>query len=317
MAKIKGYTWNIAIFALFAVLAFWRSTQLPNFGSSQIKTIIIGVLAIALLAMGQSIIIIGGGINLAIGAEAVLINCLTAKYMNGASFSKSILIALGAIALGILIGSLTGFIISKSGIADIVVTLATSFILVGLAMYVLPQPGGGANTSFAQLISGSGNSFLAPLLAFLIPFIFIWIPIYRSRPGIAIYAVGSNREAAFLSGVNVQNTRIFSYALGGFFAGFSGMVLTCITLGASPFANISSAATLNSVAASVLGGVALSGGVGGLFGPAIAALVIYFIPTIMLGYGIDSAYSQILQGALTILVVLLGEVLRRRAGRVK
>lgn len=315
--KLKERSWTIAIFVLFAVLAFWRSTQLPNFGTSQVKTIVIGVIAIALLAMGQSIIIIGGGINLAIGAEAILINCITAKYMNGASFSKSFIVAIGAIALAIAIGSLTGFIISKSGIADIVVTLASSFVLIGVAMYVLPQPGGGANPAFAQLISGNGNSFLAPLLAFLIPFLFIWIPVYRSKAGIAIYAVGSNKDAAFLSGVNVAATRVFTYALGGFFAGFSGVVLTCITLGASPFANISNAATLNSVAASVLGGVALAGGVGGLFGPALASLVIYFIPTIMLGYGIDPAYSQILQGAITILVVLLGEVLRRRAGRVK
>jgi ribose transport system permease protein len=83
-------------------------------------------------------------------------------------------------------------------------------------------------------------------------------------------------------------------------------------LSSSPFANISNTATLNSVAGAVLGGVALSGGVGGLVGPALAALILYFIPTILLAYGIDPAYSQIITGALTIFVVLLGGILRKR-----
>ena len=141
------------------------------------------------------------------------------------------------------------------------------------------------------------------------------MPLQRSRLGISFYAIGSNKDAAFLSGVNVARTRIALYAVGGVFAGLCGVALTAITQAASPFAVISNTATLNSVAAAVLGGVALSGGVGGLFGPALASLVLYYIPTIMLGYGIDPAYSQIIQGVLTVLVVLVGGLLRARNKR--
>jgi len=310
--QIKRQSWNLALIFLAVVLGAWRISQLPQFGAYEARTFVLGILPIALLSMGQALIIIGGGINLAIGAEAVLINCLSAKYMLDTSFSKSLMFAFVFIIVGVLIGALTGWIISVSGIADIVVTLATSFLLVGVAMYVMPQPGGGINQSLADLISGKVPNFIPPLICLILPILLIWIPLYRSKLGISMYAIGSNKEAAFLSGVNVNLTRIKLYAFGGLFAALSGLALTGITLSSSPFANISNTATLNSVAGAVLGGVALSGGVGGLVGPALAALILYFIPTILLAFGIDPAYSQIVTGALTIVVVLLGGLLRTR-----
>ena len=313
--SIREQFWNLSILGLVVVLTFWRGNQLPVFGSYEIKTILLGIIPIALLAMGQSLIIIGGGINLAIGAEAILINCITAKYSEGSDFATSLKWAIFGIIIAAIVGALTGWIISKSGIADIVVTLATSFILIGLALFIQPGPGGGVNLDFAQYFSGSGDSFIAPLLVLFLPILFIWLPLQRSRLGISFYAIGSNKDAAFLSGVNVARTRIALYAVGGVFAGLCGVALTAITQAASPFAVISNTATLNSVAAAVLGGVALSGGVGGLFGPALASLVLYYIPTIMLGYGIDPAYSQIIQGVLTVLVVLVGGLLRARNKR--
>jgi len=310
--QIKRQSWNLALIFLAVVLGAWRISQLPQFGAYEARTFVLGILPIALLSMGQALIIIGGGINLAIGAEAVLINCLSAKYMLDTSFSKSLMFAFVFIIVGVLIGALTGWIISVSGIADIVVTLATSFLLVGVAMYVMPQPGGGINQSLADLISGKVPNFIPPLICLILPILLIWIPLYRSKLGISMYAIGSNKDAAFLSGVNVNLTRIKLYAFGGLFAALSGLALTGITLSSSPFANISNTATLNSVAGAVLGGVALSGGVGGLVGPALAALILYFIPTILLAFGIDPAYSQIVTGALTIVVVLLGGLLRKR-----
>ncbi len=314
LVLLRRQSWNIGIIVLAVILGIWRISQLPQFGAYEARTFVLGILPIALLSMGQAIIIIGGGINLAIGAEAVLINCLSAKYMLDTSFTTSVLYALLFLFVGALIGAITGWIISTSAIADIVVTLATSFLLVGVAMFVMPEPGGGINQSLADLIAGKDPNFIPPLVWLILPTFLIWLPLYRSRLGIAIYAIGSNKDAAFLSGVNVNKTRIKLYAIGGLFAALSGIVTTGVTLSSSPFANISNTATLNSVAGAVLGGVSLAGGVGGLVGPVIASLVLFFIPTILLGFGIDPSYSQIFTGALTIVVVLLGGFLRRRTG---
>jgi len=313
----REQSWNLSIFILVIGLGIWQAQQLPAFGSYELRTILLGIIPLALLAMGQSIIIIGGGINLAIGAEAVLINILTAKYGEGVSFTKALVLALTGLIVAIAIGALTGWIISTSKIADIVVTLATSFVLVGLALFIQSGPGGSTNKEFSELFTGPGQNFLAPLLVLVLPLILIWWPLYRSHSGISFYAIGSNKEAAFLSGVNVSRARIKLYATGGLFAGLSGIAMTGITLSASPFASISNAATLNSVAAAVLGGVSLAGGVGGLVGPALATLVLYYIPTILLGYGIDPAYSQIIQGVLTVVVVLIGGLLRRKESSVR
>lgn len=314
LVQLRRQSWNIGIIVLAVALGLWRINQLPQFGAYEARTFVLGILPIALLSMGQAIIIIGGGINLAIGAEAVLINCLSAKYMLDTSFTTSVLLAVFFLAVAASIGALTGWIISTSGIADIVVTLATSFLLVGVAMFVMPQPGGGVNQRFSDFVAGKDPNFIPPLIWLILPLLIIWIPLYRSRLGISMFAIGSNKDAAFLSGVNVNRTRIKLYAVGGLFAGLSGVVLTGITLSSSPFANISNTATLNAVAGAVLGGVSLAGGVGGLVGPALAALILYFIPNILLAYGIDPSYSQIITGALTIFVVLLGGLLRRRTG---
>jgi len=313
--QLRRQSWNIGIIVLAIVLGIWRISQLPQFGAYEARTFVLGILPIALLSMGQAIIIIGGGINLAIGAEAVLINCLSANFMEGTDFKTSLMFIFVFLIVGAGIGCITGWIISKSGIADIVVTLATSFLLVGIAMFVMPEPGGGINQTLADLMAGKDPNFIPPLVWLIMPIVLIWIPLYRSRLGIAMYAIGSNRDAAFLSGVNVSLTRVKLYAIGGLFAAISGLVTTGITLSSSPFANISNTATLNSVAAAVLGGVSLAGGVGGLVGPVIASLVLFFIPTILLGFGIDPSYSQIVTGALTIMVVLLGGILRRRTGK--
>ena len=313
--QLRRQSWNIGIIVLAIVLGIWRISQLPQFGAYEARTFVLGILPIALLSMGQAIIIIGGGINLAIGAEAVLINCLSANFMEGTDFKTSLMFIVIFLIVGAAIGGITGWIISKSGIADIVVTLATSFLLVGIAMFVMPEPGGGINQTLADLMAGKDPNFIPPLVWLIMPIVLIWIPLYRSRLGIAMYAIGSNKDAAFLSGVNVSLTRVKLYAIGGLFAAISGLVTTGITLSSSPFANISNTATLNSVAAAVLGGVSLAGGVGGLVGPVIASLVLFFIPTILLGFGIDPSYSQIVTGALTIMVVLLGGILRRRTGK--
>jgi ribose transport system permease protein len=317
LIQLRRQSWNIAIIFLVIVLGLWRINQLPQFGAYEARTFVLGILPIALLSMGQALIIIGGGINLAIGAEAVLINVLSAKFMEGTNFTTSVFYALFFLVVGTGVGALTGWIISASGIADIVVTLATSFLLVGVAMFVMPEPGGGINQSLADLIAGTDSNFVPPLVWLILPIALIWYPLYRSRLGIAIYAIGSNKDAAFLSGVNVNLTRVKLYAIGGLFAALSGIVTTGVTLSSSPFANISNTATLNSVAGAVLGGVSLAGGVGGLVGPVIASLVLFFIPTILLGFGIDPSYSQIVTGTLTITVVLLGGILRRRTGKIR
>ena len=151
-------------------------------------------------------------------------------------------------------------------VPDIVVTLAMSFVWAGCALLVLKTPGGDSVDWLRQLVLGSlGLDFIPKAAVVLVVIVgVIWIPLRRSRLGLSIYAIGSNRLAAFRSGVSVGRTSVAAYMFMGLFAALGGLSLTASTGIGTP---VPGPYTLMSVAAVVLGGVSLAGGRGGVFGP--------------------------------------------------
>ena len=311
----RSHAWTGAVVLFFAVLLAWNASQTRNFGAFELQTLLASTLALAYLAMAQSVVVIGGGIDLSVGAMLVLVNCLSARFMDGTDLGGSLLVAAGCLVVSTALGALIGLVITVSRIPDIIVTLAASFVLGGAALFVLHTPGGGTSTGFQALVLGSGSAWWPALLCLLAPLLLVWVPLRRSRTGIAVYALGSDRNAAFLSGVNPLRTRVVAYAVDGLLCGLAGLATTAFTAGGSPQSTIAMNATLNSVAAIVLGGVALSGGVGGLVGPVIAVWCLYLIPNIMLGLGVDPSYGEVVKGVVVVLVVLAGGLLRVRRNR--
>jgi ribose transport system permease protein len=298
--------WVVGVAVLLGVLVFWRYSQIPAFGPFEIRGIVAGTMTLALLAMAQSVIVISGGIDLSVGAMMVLANCIAARLMLDQDLGPVVLVAIGVVAVAMILSGLIGLVTVVSGVPDIVVTLAASFILAGLALVVLDGPGGGTNPRFQELIVGGFDQPLPSLLWLAGLLALVWLPFKRSRLGIATYAVGSDRAAAFLSGVRVGRTRVIAYVLGGFFSGMAGVVTTAFTGSGEPRASIGATATLTSVAAVVLGGVALMGGSGTLLGPVLAAFCLSLIPALMLGLGWDPNYAEVARGIIIIVVVMIG-----------
>jgi len=298
--------WVVGVAALLGVLVFWRYSQIPAFGPFEIRGIVAGTMTLALLAMAQSVIVISGGIDLSVGAMMVLANCIAARLMLDQDLGTVVLVAIGVVAVAMILSGLIGLVTVVSGVPDIVVTLAASFILAGLALVVLDGPGGGTNPRFQELIVGGFDQPLPSLLWLAGLLALVWLPFKRSRLGVATYAVGSDRAAAFLSGVRVGRTRVIAYVLGGFFSGMAGVVTTAFTGSGEPRASIGATATLTSVAAVVLGGVALMGGSGTLLGPVLAAFCLSLIPALMLGLGWDPNYAEVARGIIIIVVVMIG-----------
>jgi ribose transport system permease protein len=210
------------------------------------------------------------------------------------------------VAVAMVLSGLIGAVTVASGVPDIVVTLAASFVLSGLALIVLDGPGGGTNLRFQELVVGGFDQPLPSILVLTAAMALVWVPFKRSRLGIATYAVGSDRAAAFLSGVRVGRTRVAAYVLAGFYSGLAGVVTTAFTGSGEPRASIGATATLTSVAAVVLGGVALLGGSGTLLGPVLAAFCLSLIPALMLGLGWDPNYAEVARGVIVIVVVMIG-----------
>jgi len=309
-ARRQGWTVGVAV--LFALMLVWRMSQVPRFGNFEIATITVGTMSVAFLAMGQSIVIISGGIDLSAGAMMVFANCLSALWMQDQGYAACLGIAVAVLAITVTLAAVIGAVITVSGVPDIIVTLAASFMLAGFALFVIGGPGGGTARQFQRLVAGGLDFYWPSVLWTVGALALVWFPLRRSRFGLSLYAFGSDRKSAFLSGVSIARTRILSYALSGLFTGFAGLVITAYTGGGQPRSSIGTTATLNSVAAAVLGGVALTGGVGGLIGPVLAALCLTMIPQLMVGLGWDPSNAETARGVIIILVVLVAGLLQAR-----
>jgi ribose transport system permease protein len=313
----RRHGWTIGTYLLLAVLVlYWRGqTNLP-WGPFDVQSLAIDALPLAFAACGQAIVILSGGIDLSVGSMMSLVNVVAAKYMIHMSFREALLFAVLVVLGAALAGALTGAIIVVTRVADIIVTLAMLFVWAGAALAVLEVPGGGAPMRFQNLVTldtVGTKWFPAAVLILLGAYGALWLTIRRTRAGLALYAVGSNRNAAYLAGVNVSASRILAYAYSGAFAALGGLALTAASGIGDP--NSGSIYTLNSVAAVVLGGVSLLGGVGGLIGPIAAAFILTLVKTLMILRGVDQNYAQVIQGALIVLVVMIGGLAIRQKAK--
>jgi ribose transport system permease protein len=314
---MRRHGWTVGVYLLLLVLVmYWRSTTAVPWGPFDVQSVAIDALPLALAACGQAIAIISGGIDLSIGSLMSLVNVVAARWMMHMSFREALLYSLALVLAGALAGALTGLIVVVTRVADIIVTLAMLFVWAGAALAVMTIPGGGAPLRFGSLVTVDtiGTKwFPSALLVLAVAVAVLWLPLRRSRAGLALYAAGSHRNAAYLAGVNVSAARVGAYALSGTFAALGGLALTAASGLGDPHAG--DFYTLNSVAAVVLGGVSLLGGVGGLVGPIAAAFVLTLVKTILIIKGVDQNWAQVIQGTLVVLVMMIGGFALRQKGK--
>jgi ribose transport system permease protein len=310
--NLRLHGWTIAVWlVLLAMVPYWRSLSEQDF-KFDVQAVAIDALPLCFAAMAQAVIVISGGIDLSIGSLMGVINALSAREMVDMSFRQALAFSLLLIVVAMLASAFTGLIIVLTRIPDIVVTLGMLFVWQGVALWILEIPGGGVPIDYSDLAvgdlgtTGIPNAGLVVFAALLL----VWVPIRWLRPGLALYAVGSNRNSAYLSGIGVARTRVGAYLLAGVFTGLAGLALSASSGIGDP--NSGTTYTLNSVAAVVLGGVSLLGGVGGLIGVIAAAYVLTLSKIILLLRGTDPNYANVYQGILIIVVVVIGGLLTRK-----
>jgi ribose transport system permease protein len=314
---VRRNAWAWGIYGVLVAMLVAEKIIHPSLAWFDIETLVIAALPLALAAMAQTAVVLVGGIDLSIGPMMALVNVVAATAMVHSDFRKAILQSLLIIAGVAILGALTGLVITVTRVPDIIVTLATSFIWSGLALRITETPGGGVPLTFSNLVNGglsppllNTQDFPEGLLTLAVIVVVLWVPWYRSRIGLSVYAVGSNRTAAFLSGVDVARTRIAAYAFGGVLVALAGLSLTAATSTGDP--NAASNYTLNSVAAVVMGGVSLAGGKGGMLGPVAAAFVLNLIITILEFLQVADTWAVVIQGTIVVLVVLFAGLLALR-----
>ena len=298
---------------LIGLFLFTKGIQ-PRYGPIPIQGLAVSVLPLVFAAVAQAIVVIGGGIDLSISSMMALTSVVSATLMQDQSEAFAVGVVIGVLLLGLVIGGINGGLVVVTRVPDIVVTLAMSFVWAGFALLVRGAPGGGAASWLTGLVRGPlGNEWI-PMAAVvgLVAIVVIWMPLSRSRLGLSIYAIGSDRLAAFRSGVPVGRTRIVAYMMTGLFSALGGLALTATTGIGSP---VPGPYTLLSVAAIVLGGVSLAGGRGGVFGPIIAVVILQLIQTDLTFLSVDSNLALVAQGLLLIAVLMVGSLIDMRRNR--
>ena len=303
---VVGYPALVGMPVLLIVFLAATVAIHPAFDSFDAQSVAMAALPLACAAAAQAVVVISGGIDLSIGSVIAVANVLAASTMKDASFGEALLLAVAILVAGAAIGAVNGLLVVVSRVPDVIVTLTTGFIWGGVALLILEKPGGGAPPEFLNLGTGTFiTDWLSNSLVLLVVSLTaVWIPVRRSKTGLRIYATGSDRIAAFRSGVNVELARVLAYIIGGLFSAIGGVGLTMTTGIGSPHAGV--LYTLSGLAAVVIGGVSLTGGRGGIMGPVIAAFVLTLIPADLIFLNIDPNFGQVIQGTLIVLVVMAG-----------
>ncbi|HLZ32358.1 MAG TPA: ABC transporter permease [Chloroflexota bacterium] len=296
--------------ATLGVLLLATKLERPAYGSFELESLAQAALPIALAAVAQAIVVIAGGIDLSVGSVMALTNVVAAVLMQRYGDAASVPIVGLVLIVGLVVGGLNGALVVSTRVPDIIVTLATSYVWAGAALLVLASPGGRTSAWLQELANGSVVVLPKAFLVLSVLVAIVWLPLRRSRLGLSLYGVGSDRLAAFRSGVNVGRTKIASYALCGVLAATGGLALSMTTGIGSP---VPGNYTLGGVAAVVLGGVSLAGGRGGLIGPVAASFILALIRADLILVGIDPNFSVVLQGAIMVVVVMVAGLLTLRA----
>ncbi|MFT3864351.1 MAG: ABC transporter permease [Solirubrobacterales bacterium] len=250
-------------------------------------------LALVLAAMAAGLVMLIAEIDLTIGSVMTLTNVCIARW---ASEDLGLALLLGS-AVGVCCGLVVGGLVSFLRLPSIIVTLAMSTVWGGVALYVMPKPGGTAPVELGEMIIGP-----IPLIACVVLGI-AWSWLGRSRAGRRIYGLGSDELAAYLSGIPLHRTKLFVFGLAGLLLGWAGIALTAVTGGGDPL--VGSPYTLQAITAAVLGGISFAGGRGTLWGAIAGALVLVLITSVVQLSGVSAFYQGIVNGGLLVASVAL------------
>ncbi len=255
------------------------------------------------LALGLTMAIIIGGIDLSVGAVVALAGTLAAGFITNQHMDVTSAIIL-AMVIGTSIGLLNGLIIAYGKIPAFITTLATMNLARGAAfVYSGGMPIRTFVDSFNILGIGRFGPIPLPVIYSVFFVVVIFLLLNRTKIGPHIYAIGGNREAACFSGVNIPKIEVLVYTLSGFLASFSGVVLACRMYSGQP--SVGNGFELDAIAAAVLGGTSMSGGMGYISGTIIGVLIIGILNNGLNLLNINSFWQLIVKGIVILIAVFM------------
>jgi ribose transport system permease protein len=306
LLRLSRVMFLIALSLLLGIIApgFWRLTNAFN--------VLRQASLLAVLAIGQTVIILTGGIDLSMGTVATLAAIAT-TWLLDRNIPMPVAV-LGGTTIGALAGMVNGVLRAYVGLPTFVATYGTMWVAIGFAVVIL---GGyniyGFEPAFRFLGIGRVLGIPVPLIVLALLTLLMWFILQRTTFGRRLYATGANPQAARLSGIDIKKVQMQAHIVAGLFAGFTGVMLAALLN--SSEAGMADQMLLPAIAAVVVGGASLRGGQGSIIGTLIGALIMMLVVNGMNLLGISSNWQGPVQGFVILLAVLVDQWGRRAFGQ--
>ncbi|MFC7788432.1 ABC transporter permease [Microbacterium sp. MAHUQ-60] len=266
---------NIMIVVMLLIVAFFAYRSARFATPDNLLTILIAAAPFALIALGQTLVILTGGIDLSVGsviAASAMAAAWTAKNVG----DNPALPLIAAVATGLIAGALNGFVVSRMNVPPFIATLGMLTLASGVA-YVIGDgaPINGLPSSYGVYANTSVFGLTIPVILMIVAILAFAFIMKRTSYGLRVYAVGGNLLAAEIAGVRSKSILFSVYAISGLLAGLSGLMLSSRVITGAP--NLGQGYELDAIAAVVIGGASLMGGRGTIWGTAIGLLLIQTI----------------------------------------
>lgn len=263
----------------------------------------------AILALGMTLVIISGGIDLSVGGVCALGCCVCAKILN--STGSSLLAIAAVLLIGLAVGAFNGFVVSKTGIAPFIVTLSTVSIIRGITLVMTnasPMPI--SNAAFKFIGQGTLLGIPFPIYITLILAIITAFVMNKTVFGRYVYAIGGNERSAVVAGIQVKKVKISVYMVSGFLAAFTAIIYTSRLSSGVP--SLGDGFEMDAITAAVIGGASLAGGQGHIWGTMIGAVIIGILNNALNLLNINSYFQDIVKGVVVLLAVLFDFFIQSR-----
>jgi len=300
---------RLGIVAVLFVIAGLLSVLTDSFATASNLTNVARQVSInGILAVGVTFVLLTGGVDLSLGSVVALSGVACALFAHPGEYPLFVPICVGLLTGG-LCGLLNGVLVTRGGIAPFIVTLGMMTVARGLALiFSGGKPVADMSPDLTRL-AGDLGPVPIPLICFAAVAVLSWLFLGRFRLGRHLYAVGGNEQAARAAGVSVPKVKLFAYGLCGLLTGLAGVVLAARITTGQP--NAGQAYELDAIAAVVIGGTSLSGGVGSVLGTVLGVLLIGVINNGLDLLSVSSYYQAVIKG-----IIIVGAVwLDRRQAR--
>lgn len=302
------YSHVVMIYLFLLVLVSVASFVNEDFTkASNLRNILVSAFPLMLAAFGQTFVTLTGGIDLSIGALIALSNVTCVTIMTTHDGVGGMIFALlSALFVGALGGALNGILITKGRLPAIIVTIATAAMFGGLALFILPIPGGSVFAPFGKFLNGKFAGFPNVILFLIVFTIILRTVTNKTAFGVSVRAVGGSEGAAYSTGISVWKVKFVTYMLCGVLSAMAGIFLAAQMYSGDP--TIGKSFSMNSITATVVGGTMMTGAVGDLLGTIVGVLIIYIINNMLNLIGVSSFYQSIFQGSILIIALVISKL---------